>query len=206
MEIWLKDGNNAFRFPVLPPEFTIEDSSVISNININNIGEVAIFGGKKGTKTAISTFFPKQAYQFVEYSGFMPPYDCVAKIKAWKEAGKVLRFVITGVVNIPVYIETFTYGEKDGSGDVYFTLTFVEHIELKITKIKNVVNEPTPPKRPVQTAPKKRTHKVVKGDTLWALASRYYGNGSKYPTIHNANKDKVKNPNLIHIGWVLVIP
>ena len=32
------------------------------------------------------------------------------------------------------------------------------------------------------------------------------GNGSKYTVIYNANKDKIKNPNLIYPGQVLTIP
>ena len=35
---------------------------------------------------------------------------------------------------------------------------------------------------------------------------KYYGNGAKYPTIYNANKDKIKNPNLIYVGQVFTIP
>ncbi len=51
---------------------------------------------------------------------------------------------------------------------------------------------------------------VVSGDSLWAIASRFLGDGSKYWDIVEANKDKypslVKNPNLIYPGWVLTIP
>ncbi|MDQ4678241.1 LysM peptidoglycan-binding domain-containing protein, partial [Stenotrophomonas maltophilia group sp. RNC7] len=47
---------------------------------------------------------------------------------------------------------------------------------------------------------------VKSGDSLWAIAKKYYGNGAKWPKIHAANKDKVKNPNLIYPGQKLVIP
>jgi nucleoid-associated protein YgaU len=55
-----------------------------------------------------------------------------------------------------------------------------------------------------------QVHKVVYGDTLWALAQKYYGDGSKYMKIFNANKKywaKHNNdPNIIQVGWELVIP
>ena len=54
--------------------------------------------------------------------------------------------------------------------------------------------------------PKKRTHTVKKGDCLWKIAKSYYGNGSLYPKIVDANKDLIKDPNKILDGWVLVIP
>lgn len=56
------------------------------------------------------------------------------------------------------------------------------------------------------TAPKVKTHTVVINDTLWGLAQKYYGNGAQYTKIYNANKDKIKNPNVIYVGQVLTIP
>ena len=49
---------------------------------------------------------------------------------------------------------------------------------------------------------------VVEGDWLLKIASmqKVYRDGSKWPWIHEANKDKVKDPNLIYPGWVLLIP
>lgn len=45
---------------------------------------------------------------------------------------------------------------------------------------------------------------VQKGDTLWAIAKRYYGDGNKYPQIARANN--IANPNIIHVGQKLLIP
>jgi nucleoid-associated protein YgaU len=50
------------------------------------------------------------------------------------------------------------------------------------------------------------TYTVVKGDCLWNIAKKYYGKGSQYTKIYNANKDKISNPNLIYPGQVLTIP
>ncbi|UCD19914.1 MAG: LysM peptidoglycan-binding domain-containing protein [candidate division WOR-3 bacterium] len=49
---------------------------------------------------------------------------------------------------------------------------------------------------------------VVEGDWLSKIASmqNVYRDGSKWPWIHEANTDKIKDPNLIYPGWVLLIP
>lgn len=49
-----------------------------------------------------------------------------------------------------------------------------------------------------------RYHTVVKGDTLWAIAQKYYGNGSRYPEIAKANN--ISNPDVISVGQKLLIP
>lgn len=60
--------------------------------------------------------------------------------------------------------------------------------------------------RAATTAPKATTYTVKKGDTLWGISKKYLGNGAKYNLIFNANKGKIKNPNLIYVGQVLTIP
>lgn len=52
--------------------------------------------------------------------------------------------------------------------------------------------------------PAVRTYTVEAGDTLWAIAERFYGDGSKYQAIADASG--VSNPDLIHPGQVLTIP
>jgi len=50
------------------------------------------------------------------------------------------------------------------------------------------------------------THTVAPGDTLSAIASRYYGDAGRWPEIYEANKGKIKNPNLIYPGQTFIIP
>ncbi len=52
--------------------------------------------------------------------------------------------------------------------------------------------------------PAVRTYTVESGDTLWAIAERFYGDGSKYQAIADASG--VPNPDLIQPGQVLTIP
>lgn len=61
---------------------------------------------------------------------------------------------------------------------------------------------PPPPPPPPPPAP--RTYTVVSGDTLWAIAERFYGDGSKYQQIADASG--ISNPDLIHPGQLLTIP
>lgn len=47
---------------------------------------------------------------------------------------------------------------------------------------------------------------VEKGDSLWKIAQRHYGDGSLYTKIFEANRDVLKNPDVIEVGQKLRIP
>ena len=57
-------------------------------------------------------------------------------------------------------------------------------------------------------APTEWSYTVVKGDCLWNIAKKkdYYGNGFAWPKIYKANRDKIKNPDLIFPKQTFTIP
>src|SRR3954468_9857866 len=57
-----------------------------------------------------------------------------------------------------------------------------------------------------QAAPEAQYHAVVQGETLSAIAKKYYGNANKYMTLFEANKPMLKDPNRIYPGQLLRIP
>ena len=61
--------------------------------------------------------------------------------------------------------------------------------------------DPTPAPEPEPAA---RTYTVESGDTLWAIAEQFYGDGNKYQVIADASG--ISNPDLIQPGQVLTIP
>ena len=66
------------------------------------------------------------------------------------------------------------------------------------------------PVKKITSSPSKstaqRTYTVKKGDCLWNIAKKFYGKGSAYTKIYDANTNKIANPNLIYPGQVFVIP
>ena len=51
-----------------------------------------------------------------------------------------------------------------------------------------------------------RSHTVVKGDSLSKIAKQYYGDAQQWRKIYEANKDQIKNPDLIYPGQTFRIP
>lgn len=66
-----------------------------------------------------------------------------------------------------------------------------------------------PPTRPGATLPATtgaRLHTVVKGDTLYNLAQRYYGDRSRWRDIFTANRTRMRSENDLQIGMEILIP
>ena len=75
-------------------------------------------------------------------------------------------------------------------------------VELAAAEESAPAPAPEPAPAPAPAAP--RTYTVVSGDTLFAIAERFYGDGNKYQQIADASG--VANPDLIQPGQVLTIP
>ena len=68
-----------------------------------------------------------------------------------------------------------------------------------VKQVNNLMAVATP-------APEAQYHDVVRGDTLSAIAKKYYGDASKYPKIFEANKPMLSDPDKIYPGQKLRIP
>jgi len=60
--------------------------------------------------------------------------------------------------------------------------------------------------KPTQTKINIGNYKVVRGDSLWKIAVRAYGDGYQWVQIWKSNRLKLRNPNKLEIGMELVLP
>ncbi|MGN6713430.1 LysM peptidoglycan-binding domain-containing protein [Anaerocolumna jejuensis] len=208
MGIWLKQGKESYRFAVLPPSIEPSVSMQNTSVNITNYGEINLIG-KRGLKTlSLSSFFPKQKYNFVQYKDFPSPKACISLIDSWMD--NPVRLIITDAnINMLVTIESFNHAAPDANGDVYFTLELKEYKKPTFKKkAKSAVNKTS---KTVQKAETQRESKKVKsttytvksGDTLSQIAKRLTGDSANYKAI--ANQNGISNPGKIAAGQKLVI-
>lgn len=216
MEIYLGTDNDKIRFPVVPSSIGVNRSNNIDTQAVIKLGEVPIFNGTSLKTIEFTSFFPNQEYNFCDYTGFMKPYEFSEKIQKWMYEGKPLRVIVTdSPTNMQCLIQQFDTVEQDGTRDLYFTLNLLEYrsIEVPTLSDNNSNNSSDNATRPSEANTnantQQRTHKVKKGDCLWDIAQKYYGKGSLYPKIKEANKSKypslAKN-NVIYTSWELIVP
>ena len=211
MEFWLSYNNKEeeLQLPVPPPVFTIVKGNINKTVTTSNVaGEINLLGKGEGklAEIELASFFPAQNYSFCQYRGFPRPYSCVEMIERWRKTGQPIRLIVTGTdINMAAGVEGFEYGERDGTGDVYFTLELKEYRFLQTPTQQLSKPEYVPPpeaKRPI-TKPVPDGYTVKAGDTLYAIAKKLTGNGANYKQI--AAKNNIKNPDLIHPGQKLVM-
>lgn len=209
MEFWLMQGSEKLRLPVPPAQYDVKRALNNSTVDVEGLGEVSFIGKPKLAELPIvETFFPNHNYPFCQYSPVPSPKECTDLIEKWMLSGKPIRYIVTGAINTECTIESFEYGKRDGTGDVYFSLELKEYkvISTKTTtansSTKSVMSIASTQStvRPVEKiAPK--TYTVKSGDTLWGIAKKELGDGSQYTYL--ASKNGIKNPSLIYPGQVL---
>lgn len=103
-----------------------------------------------------------------------------------------------------------------GSGYNWMDIKTANELESDNIEVgqKLIIPEDIEPKEPTTTISEvstettdsiiDETYTVVKGDTLWDIAVRAYGDGYKWVEIAETNE--LANPNIIHAGNVLVLP
>ncbi|MCX4336834.1 MAG: LysM peptidoglycan-binding domain-containing protein [Bacteroidales bacterium] len=107
-------------------------------------------------------------------------------------------------INLHLTGATYTDEEEDSTDD--FQITYEDRENKLLGKWLEV--KPTTSKSTKQVEKKVEDEKTInyvvkRGDTLWAIASKYLGSGTKYPQI--AQENNIKNPNLIYPGQVFKI-
>ena len=113
-------------FPVLPSELMVAVNTNHGTVNINNFGDY-LMKGKTGLKTlTLSGFFPAQDYPFAMMG--LAPYTYIAQLETMRTGDSVCQLTVSDTpLSMPCLISSFKFGEKDGSGDVYYELGLTEY-------------------------------------------------------------------------------
>ena len=205
------DGHDIV-IPVLPEKIKVSSPGGNETVSVLGLGDVLLLR-QKGLRTiSWDSFFPVHSAPYVT-GAITPPPELVRTIQKARDALKPVRFLITGTdldMNTQMGIDTFDYEERSGElGDLYYSIKLVEWKDYSPRRIvlqeKKLVAQDN--NRAGQPEGTPKTYTVVKGDCLWNNARRFYGKGSDYVKIYNANKAIIGgNPNLIYPGQVLTIP
>lgn len=208
--------------PIAPQKLTVKIKGNNKTLTLINEGDINFLRAPGLTEITFDAVLPMLG-QYSFANGYRRPDSYLNKLESLMTGKEPFRFLVSRVspsgrllydTNMKVSLENYTVTEDATKGpDVTVSITLKQYISYS-TKTVTVV-KPKPEKKPVvqqkkkretSSAPKVKTYAVKSGDCLWNIAKKYYGNGAQYTKIYNANKGKIKNPNLIYPGQVLTIP
>ena len=207
---------DGLRLPVNPlEELKIRTQSGNRQYEIVSLGEVTAIGPRGLLEVEINSIFPDGDYPFTDLPAGLLPVDYVNRIYAVINARRPARLIVTGDktdINILCSVEGFDHIQRHGeAGEYYYRLAFKEYRQYGPKRVAAPqdgtlsVSAPPPEERGADSA-EPRAYTVRKGDSLWLIARSFYGDGSRWREIYEANMDKIKNPNLIYPDQVLRIP
>lgn len=203
-----QEGKGRVDLPVKPTDYIVSVTHKNTVTNVIQTGDINLMGKTGLREVSLSSFFPAKDYNFAKSGG--DPITLVEKLDGWRKSGEPCRVVIGRSLNMECTIESFSWGEQDATGDIYYTILLKEYKRIKLKKA-NITVKTDPPKQRETKSPETNSGKkytVKRGDCLWNIAKQFYGNGAQYKKIVDANQQifSKRSPNLIYAGEVLTIP
>ncbi|MGB8455149.1 MAG: LysM peptidoglycan-binding domain-containing protein [Anaerocolumna sp.] len=219
--IFFDYNDTTYRLPTNPEEIEISSTQANQKYEVLKLGQIVIPTHMELMQYSFECEFPLEEQSYVETRNeFLTANEYIKLFTDWRNKLVPVKFVAGRVkekeeiyedgISSPVLIEELTIKEKAGEeGDKYISFKLLEYKEyhkIPATEVDEKTGKKSKMDKNVKNPKNKGFYIVQSGDCLWAISKKFYGNGSNYTKIYNANKDKIKNPSLIYPGQKLVIP
>lgn len=213
--------------PIPPKKLELKISNKNKTYDLINNTEINVLKNPGLTSIEFEILLPNTKYPFAMYeNNFQNAKYYLGILEKLKVNKSAFQFIVVRKfpngknifdTNMKVALEDYTITDTAEEGfDIKVKIKLKQYREYSTKTVKVTIKQYKPPvvtrtvtTNNTATAPAKpsgQNYTVKRGDCLWNIAKRFYGNGSKYTTIFNANRDKIKNPNLIYPNQVLWIP
>ena len=211
------DINNALYFPLTLDTFKTTIKSLNKTVDVVSGEQMTIIKGIPLREFNFKALLPKDDLLVDNKNVWKPPITYLARIREFKANKKPLRFIVLRPQedrtelfegNLLVTLEEYTVEENAGEeGDFYVSIKLKEYRQIQAKKLvttnkTNAQGQTIAKEEPQrQTKEPAKSYTVKAGDTLWQIAQKELGDGSKYTEI--ANKNNISNPNKLTVGQVL---
>lgn len=213
---------NKCLLPITPDKLEIKVNNANDTLTLINEGEINLLKTPKLTDVEFECRIPQVKYPFATYkSGFQGASYFLDYFESLKVDKKPFQFIVSRTMpnrkvlfstNMKVSMEDYKITEQAKEGfDLMVKIKLKQYRDyhIKTVNLKAVDSKlkATTQKSRAANSVTASTYTVVRGDCLWNIAKRFYGDGAKYIIIYHANKEIIgENPNRIYPGQVLTIP
>jgi LysM repeat protein len=219
-EVYVDD----MRLPLPPEKIPVKYSGQNKTVNLINGEEINLVKSFGLAEISIDVIIPQMDYPCAVWDGSIDSAeDFLERLQELKDGQSPFEFTVIrqGMggnslfdTSMDVTMEDYKVTDDVNEGlDLIVSLTMKEYKSYG-TKIMNFIIDEE--KQEIESGqqegerqgelPPVKSYTVAKGDCLWSIAKKQLGNGSRWQEIHNLNRDKITNPNLIYPGQVLTMP
>lgn len=221
--------------PVAPSKIKTAIKNKNTTIELINEGEVNMLKDVGLTELSFGIILPNQRYPFARYlNGFKNAAYYLDVFENYKKSKKPFQLIISRTLpngsvlfytNLKVSLESYDIEDDVTEGfdtKVKITLRQYRDYGTKTAKVTTVAKKTTTTTTQRSSGSKANTsgtnYTIKSGDTLWNIAKKKLGNGSKWKSIYNANKSVIEaaakkrgkasssNGHWIYPGTVITIP
>lgn len=193
-------SGSKFTFPALPEKIQGKYGAKYQSFDIISQGTVKI---PKGTDVAEfswdGVFFgeSKRNEPIVKKTSWKEPNVCVKILYDFMKKETVLNLIVTETwINVDVTISSFQPRSIGAYGNIEYSITFVQKKPLQIYTIEEsqiaAFGKQTKPRNDAGDSSGSGVYTVVSGDTLWGIAAKKLGSGSKWISIYDANASTIE--------------
>lgn len=210
---------------LLPDEVKAKGTVSFTTYDFIVVGEVKTPSGNKAQTFSWTGTFPGSAMKnmpFVKKQHWKAPKEMVAIFEKWRKNKTRLVLMLTETpLNCEVHLSSFEAKYNGGVGNIEYSVTFTEAGETTVTAVsvktntakQSTTNTTNSRAASNKTASATKTYTVKWGDCPWSIAVKYYGDGTKWPKIIDANQWlKERNAKrgviyyMLYVGDKLTIP
>ncbi|WP_342472174.1 LysM domain-containing protein [Metasolibacillus sp. FSL H7-0170] len=209
------------QLPIAPASMSMKINNNNQTIVLMNEGEVNILKKPGLTEVDFEILLPNVQYPFAVYpNGFQPAAFYLNKLEKLKISQEPFPFIVNRMRpdgsllfdtdnDMLFSLEEYTIEEDAENGfDVNVKINLKQwrpygtnRVDVTNKSSKKEAIVISKKQRPTISKRTSKIYTVKQGDTLWAIAKKYLGDGSKYTELAKLNN--ISNPNVIKVGQVI---